>query len=109
MRFCQATRLQYLNAHFPKYELTSYQLPEVAAGGECSQQASLSSAATCAEPRAESPRVVACQRYFAQQLQSMAAFLMPCVLVSAVSLVAQPSPSAAGGAAVTSGLRAATR
>jgi hypothetical protein len=25
LRFCQATRLQYLNAHIPKYDLTSFQ------------------------------------------------------------------------------------
>jgi len=29
VRFCQATRLQYLNVHIPKYELTSYQQAHV--------------------------------------------------------------------------------
>ena len=29
LRFCQATRLQYLNAHVPKYDLTSYQQAQV--------------------------------------------------------------------------------
>jgi len=29
VRFCQATRLQYLNAHIPKYDLTSYQQAQV--------------------------------------------------------------------------------
>ena len=29
LRFCQATRLQYLNAHVPKYDLTSFQQAQV--------------------------------------------------------------------------------
>ena len=29
LRFCQATRLQYLNAHVPQYDLTSYQQAQV--------------------------------------------------------------------------------
>jgi len=29
VRFCQPTRLQYLNAHIPKYDLTSYQQAQI--------------------------------------------------------------------------------